>query len=141
MRIEHTVEIEAPATTVFALYADPELWPVWDGETKAVGLPELRTGATGWLQPREGPKAKIRVTDVTPNRSFTIEGTLPLCRMTFGHELTGNGRQTRATHWVQFSGPLAFLFRRLIGAGIDRTLPDTLAGLKRVSEEGVARDR
>ncbi|MBN9886238.1 SRPBCC family protein [Salipiger abyssi] len=138
MTIAHTIEIDAPATNVFALYANPELWPIWDSETKAVGLPELRRGAAGWLEPREGPRAKIRVTEVLPNRSFTIEGQLPLCRMTFGHELTGNGQRTSATHWVAFSGPLAFLFRRLIGAGIDRTLPNTLAGLKRVSEEGGA---
>ncbi|MBS1183505.1 MAG: Polyketide cyclase / dehydrase and lipid transport [Proteobacteria bacterium] len=135
MSIAHRIDIDAPAEAVFALYAAVESWPDWDSETVAVHLPDgLRAGATGWLKPRSGPKANIRVAEVVPRRSFTIEGRLPLCRMLFGHELWGNAAQTTATHWVRFTGPLAFLFRRLIGAGIDATLPATLRGLKRASE-------
>lgn len=135
MSIVHRIEIAAPADRVFLLYQDIAAWPVWDAETVAVSLPGLFRGASGWLQPRQGPRAKIRVADVVPGRSFTVEGRLPLCRMHFGHELEARDDCTIAVHWVRFTGPLAFLFRRLIGRGIDKTLPDTLAGLKRVSEE------
>lgn len=137
MSILHQIEIDAPAEIIFALYADVEGWPSWDSETTAVKLPGLKHGATGWLKPRNGPKARIRVVDVVPNRSFTVEGALPFCRMQFGHELQGTKGRTTATHWVTFFGPLAFVFRRLIGTGIHRTLPNTLGGLKRASEERV----
>ena len=109
-------------------------WLAWDSETAAVQLPGLHPGASGWLKPRKGQKATIRVTEVVPDTSFIVEGALPFCRMRFGHDLAGNGDRVTATHWVRFSGPLAFLFRRVVGRGIDRTLPATLAGLKRAAE-------
>lgn len=134
MSIVHQIEIDAPAEVVFALYEDVEAWPTWDSETTEVKLPGLKRDAQGWLKPRNGPKASIRVVDVIADRSFTIEGKLPFCRMQFGHELQAKATRTTATHWVRFVGPLAFVFRRLIGTGIDRTLPHTLEGLKRASE-------
>ena len=138
MSISHSIEINAPRKQVFALYEDLSSWPVWDSETLAVHLPGLHPGASGWMQPREGPKAKIRISAVVRDTSFTVEGLLPLCRMQFGQELDGDGERTNVTHWVRFTGPLAPLFRRLIGRGINQTLPHTLAGLKRICERGKA---
>ncbi|GGE29289.1 Polyketide cyclase / dehydrase and lipid transport [Gemmobacter megaterium] len=137
MTITHSIAVSAPRATVFALYEDVASWPAWDQETKDVFLPEgLRQGSAGWLKPRKGPKARVRVAEVVPGRSFTMEGQLPLCRMHFGHELEDDGAQTTATHSVRFSGPLSFLFRRLVGREINATLPATLLGLKRAGEAG-----
>jgi hypothetical protein len=128
---QHRITIHSAPERVFATYADTAAWPTWDSEVAAVDLPSgLQLGAEGILTPRKGPKARIMVTEITPNRSFTITARLPLCKMQFGHQLTANQGNVIATHWVQFSGPLAFLFRRLIGAGITKTLPETLRGLK-----------
>ncbi|ATG35852.1 MULTISPECIES: SRPBCC family protein [Phaeobacter] len=135
MTITHSISISTPQSAVFALYENVASWPAWDCETEAVFLPDgLHRGSTGWLKPRKGPKARVRVAEVLPGRSFTMEGQLPLCRMHFGHDLRGDGQGTTATHWVRFSGPLGFLFRRLIGREIDATLPATLLGLKHACE-------
>ncbi len=136
MSITHSIHIAAPCATVFALYEDVSTWPAWDHETREVFLPEgLRPGATGWLQPRSGPKARVRVASVTPGQAFTMEGRLPLCRMSFDHTLApAQDGGTRATHAIRFSGPLSFVFRRLIGRGLAASLPDTLEGLKQASE-------
>ena len=124
-----------PRAAVFALYEDVTSWPRWDSEIEAVHLPEgLNPGAVGWLKPRKGPKAQIEISEVVPGKSFTVLGRLPLCQMRFGHELESKGDTTTVTHWVRFIGPLAFLFRLVIGSGIDATLPDTLIGLKRAGE-------
>lgn len=134
MKIHH-ITIDQPAAAVFAAYADVASWPIWDSEVKEVLLPlGLTAGATGYLSPRKGPKAKISVVAVEPARGFTIQTRLPLCTMQFGHELTDAGGKTTAAHWLQFTGPLAFFFARLIGRGIEKTLPDTLAGLKAYCE-------
>jgi hypothetical protein len=135
MAITHNIKISAPREAVFALYEDVSAWPVWDHETVEVHLPDgLRGGSKGWLKPRKGPKARVRVAEVTPGRSFTMEGRLPLCRMHFSHDLESIGCDTKATHSVRFFGPLGFLFRRVIGKEIDASLPSTLRGLKEVSE-------
>ena len=135
MDFSNSITINAPKETVFAHYADVANWPVWDKEVKAVTLDGLHVGSTGSLQPRSGPSAMINISELIPNTSFTVTSKLPLCKMQFGHELTSMGEATKATHSVGFSGPLAFLFRRLIGRAIARTLPTTLQGLKEVSEQ------
>lgn len=87
------------------------------------------------MKPRSGPKAHIRIVEVRPRTSFTVESRLPLCRLMFGHELKADGGETQATHWVRFVGPLGFLFRRLVGRQIAAALPDTMRGLKIACED------
>jgi hypothetical protein len=133
--ISHAVMIRAPASRVFQAYALIDSWAVWDSEVREVSLPDgLCQGSRGWLRPRAGPKAKIEIVSAKLNEHFVVESRLPLCLMRFGHELTEKADQTQAKHWVEFSGPLSWLFRRIIGRQIDATLPSTLAGLKRWSE-------
>ena len=136
MSLTAKITIDAMPEQIFAYYTDPNTWPLWDPELRAVSLPNgLRAGATGWLQPRQGPRARITVSAVDAPRGFTVTSKLPLCQMSFGHDLHPDGPHTQVTHNVAFSGPLAPLFRRLIGRGIAHGLPATLAGLKRVCEQ------
>ncbi len=131
--------MNCPPQTVFAAYSDVLSWPKWDSEVVDAQLSSgLTLGAAGYLKPKGGPKTTIKVVEVTQCRSFTIQSRLPLCIMQFGHEVIAVNGGTDVTHWVRFSGPLAFLFRRIIGAGINRTLPDTLKGLKRFCETSAA---
>lgn len=136
MDFANSITINASKEVIFAHYSDVANWPVWDKEVKAVSLDGFSVGSKGSLQPRSGPKANLSISEVTPNTSFTVTSKLPLCQMQFGHELTSLGEKTKATHSVGFSGPLAFLFRRLIGREIEKTLPTTLQGLKDVCEQG-----
>ena len=134
MDISHSIRVATPKDQVFKLYADVASWPAWDSELVDAYLPAFVQGASGWLKPRQGPKAKIKLVAIEQDASFIVESALPLCRVRFGHALTEEDGQTRVTHWVSFSGALAPLFRRLIGRGIAHGLPDTLAGLKHACE-------
>lgn len=137
MSIQASIEIRAMPEQVFQLYQTAEAWPEWDPEVRSASLPGgLKVGATGWLQPKSGPKSKIEIVEVTPGRSFTVQSRLPLCRMVFGHKLEPRDDTTVATHWVEFSGPLSPVFERLVGRAIGATLPHTMQGLKRFSEAG-----
>ncbi len=130
-----SIIIAAPRKAVFAVYEDVSSWPEWDEGLFAVSLPGgLAVGSSGWLQPAGGPRAKITVTEVAAGRSFTVESRLPLCRMIFTHSLEDEGAGTRAVHCIGFQGALAFLFRRLAGPAVERSLMPALTGLKRRSE-------
>lgn len=132
---KHHITIDCTLETVFAAYVDAARWPEWDKELREVHLPDgLTLGATGHLIPRQGPKALITVTECTQLRSFTIQAKLPLCKIHFGHALREDQGKTTATHWVAFTGPLAVLFRQLIGKVITAALPTSLQGLKRHCE-------
>ncbi|WP_375056079.1 hypothetical protein [Zobellella sp. DQSA1] len=92
-------------------------------------------GGTGSLQPSKGPKAKIVLTEVVPNCSFTVENKLSFCVMRFEHKLSNSSGETKALHRVSFEGSLSPLFGRLIGSQIRKGLPGTLQGLKSAVEQ------
>ncbi len=138
MKFQHSVHIAAKPADIFSLYADVDGWPKWDPEVVESSISSaFTTGAVGTIKPKGGPKSKIEFVEVKPNVAFIAQCRLPLCVMTFEHELVPKGSTTTATHRVIFSGFLAPLFGRLIGTGIQRTLPATLDGLKRAAEAGL----
>jgi len=135
MEIKESIEIRSTPAQVFRLYRDAARWTDWDPEVRCASLPGgLELGAKGWLKPRVGPKANIQIVEMTEGMSFSAQSRLPLCRMEFGHLLTEKEGGTVATHWVEFSGPLSFLFRYLVGRSIQASLPNTMQGLKKFSE-------
>lgn len=139
MKFEHAISIEASPADIYKLYANVAQWSLWDPEVEASNVVgKFETGASGSLKPKGGPKSKLSFIDVKPNTFFSVQCKLPLCIMTFEHELVPKGPSTTATHRVAFSGLLAPLFGRLIGNGIRRTLPDSMRGLKRAAEAKAA---
>lgn len=138
MQIKESIEIRTKPEQVFLLYQDAACWADWDPEVAGVSLPDgLTEGAKGWLKPKTGPKTNIQIVEVTEGKSFSVQSRLPLCRMLFGHSLAESSGYTVATHWVEFSGPLSFLFRHLIGKSIRASLPNSMRALKQASEAQV----
>ncbi|CAM8633117.1 Polyketide cyclase/dehydrase [Comamonadaceae bacterium] len=135
MQFEASTTINAPASTVFALYANVAGWPTWDPDLKAASLAgPFVSGAVGEVSPLSGPKSALRFVEVVHGKSVRMECKLPLGMMQFDYELQANGTTTVATHRTTFSGFLAPLWSRLIGSGMKKTLPAALAGLKRTAE-------
>lgn len=129
------VTINASPSRVFQLYADVPGWNTWDPEVEWSTLDgAFATGSKGRLKPKGGPASTIHLLGVEDGRSFVVESRLPLCRVIFEHELQSKGAQTEALHRVTFTGPLSFLFGRLIGRQVNRGFPQTLLGLKRKCE-------
>jgi len=136
-----TVDIQAGADVVFALWSDAAGWSEWDPDLERVETHgPFEVGSTARLKPRGGPSTRIRVSEITPLRSFSAVCALPLCRMVFDHLIEPLPDGCRVTHTVRFQGPFAALFRRLIGPQIARGLPGTMAGLKRAAERAAAAD-
>jgi hypothetical protein len=137
MKIESSIQIAAPASNVFALYADVPNWPRWDTDVKSATLNgAFVSGATGVVHPNGGPKSTLSFHEVRANQGFIASCKLPLCVMRFEHELVPRDGGTLVTHRVIFEGLLAPIFGRLIGSGMRKSLPHALANLKRVAEGG-----
>lgn len=135
MQFEEQIVIAVPPEKVFALYENVTAWSSWDPDVKTSSIEgSFSSGASGSLQPSSGPKARIKFTEVMPNRSFTVETKLPLCVMRFEHELTPLPSGTNAKHRITFQGLLSPFFGRVIGSQIRKGLPNTLQGLKRAAE-------
>lgn len=135
MQFEASATINAPASAVFALYANVGGWPTWDPDLKASSLQgAFVSGAVGEVKPHSGPKSELKFVEVIQGKSVRMACKLPLGMMHFDYELQSNGNATVATHRTTFSGLLAPLWSRLIGSGMKKSLPAALAGLKRVAE-------
>lgn len=133
--ISKTIRINASMERVFSLYADIASWKSWDPEVAEVNLTHgLTQGSTGYLRPKKGPGQKITISEVKEGQSFTASCRLPLCQISFVHELSVQDLMTVATHSVSFSGPLSGIFGKLIGGQIKKTLPATMRGLKQAAE-------
>jgi Polyketide cyclase / dehydrase and lipid transport len=133
--IECTITVDAAPSTIFALYRDVEHWNRWDPDTRSSSLDgPFAPGTKGRLRPARGNEVGIEIVSVIPDRSFTVEGRIPLFRMVFDHELTPKGASTEVLHRVRFFGPLRFVFGPIVGADIRKGLPKTLASLKRMAE-------
>lgn len=127
--------ISASPERLFALYADVAHWSTWDDSVASSSIfGPFTAGTSGTMQPKSGMKAKIVLVSVMKDKSFTVQSALPLCMMTFEHELLPLGNATRVVHRVTFDGPFSFLFGFIIGRQIQKDLPKTLLGLKHAAE-------
>ncbi len=133
MQFEHTQRIAATPDRIFARYADVASWREWDEDLKASSIDgAFVSGAGGLVEPKSGPKSKVRFVDVKPDQGFAVECGLPLCTMRFEYELRPTGGGTLATHRVVFKGALGWFFGRVIGSGMRADLPKSMQRLERV---------
>jgi hypothetical protein len=133
MQFEHTHRIAATPARIYARYADVAAWREWDEDLKASSIDgPFVSGATGVVEPKSGPKSKVRFLDVQPDQGFAVECGLPLCTMRFEYELSPTGGGTLATHRVVFKGALGWFFGRVIGSGMRADLPKSMQRLERV---------
>lgn len=135
IQFSEEVTINVVPEKIFNLYEAVENWKSWDPDVTSSNISgAFVSGTSGKLKPTKGPEAKITITSVEKDKSFTVESKLPLCTMIFEHELLPVKNATRVIHRVTFKGPVAFFFGRVIGSQIRKGLPGTLRGLKRAAE-------
>lgn len=118
------------AAEVFARWADPEGWPVWDTEVREVrfaGPAEL--GAVGWMRPASGPASRFSVTAFEPDRVFTNATALPGATLIFEHRVTPTAEGAAVEVEVGVAGLLAPVWQRLLGRALGHGARSSVTGL------------
>lgn len=127
-RWETTSELETsiePAAVWSRAYVDAEVWPRWNKELKSARLDgPLSLGATARIVFRTGLRLRFRVVEYEEGRLFTDEARLPGARMGHRHLVEPDGSGSRLVNTIYIEGPLAGLWRRILGPAAARTLPD-----------------
>jgi hypothetical protein len=135
MPVEHRIVTAAPPAVVYALYQDVEHWHEWDPDTKRAFISgPFAVGSRGRLTPAKGNTVPMVLTQVEPDRGFTVESKIPLFRMVFEHVLTPVPAGTEILHRVSFSGLLTPLLGRMLTRQLNQGLPVTLGRLKALAE-------
>ena len=116
----------APAAVWSRAYADAAAWPQWNAaiERATVDGP-LALGAKARIVFGTGLRLRFRVIEFEEGRLFTDEARLPGARMGHRHLIEPVGDDgCRLTNTIYVEGPLAWLWRRILGPAAARTLPD-----------------
>ncbi|MBI4396999.1 MAG: SRPBCC family protein [Elusimicrobia bacterium] len=133
---QHSVQTTASPEKVFRIYENVKGWKDWDKGLKDSRLEgALEAGVRGTVVPAGGPAIQLEIIEVIKDQSFSDVSRLPLCLLRFDHSLKRAGPSTEITHKVTFTGPLSFLFGRIIGNKMRKSLPETMAGLKKRAEQ------
>jgi hypothetical protein len=105
-------------------YLDAEAWPRWNGEIKQAKLDRpLAQGATAKIVFGTGLRLSFHVVEFEDGHLFTDESSLPGARMGHRHLIEPSGTGSRLTNTIYIEGPLAPLWRRILGPAAARTLP------------------
>jgi len=131
-----SITTKASPERIWDFWSDVETWHTWDGGLDGAAIEgEFVSGTTGWLKPANGPKVKLELMKVQRNKFFHDRTQLPLGRIDFFHSLEQVGDQTKITQQIEMTGPLTFIFSRLIGNGLKQRLPAVMNTLVRLAEE------
>jgi hypothetical protein len=117
-------EVE-PAAVWERAYVDAGAWPRWNAELRRATLDgPLAVGAEARIVFRTGLRLRFRVVEFEDGRLFTDEARLPGARIGHRHLVEPVGPGARLTNTIYIEGPLACLWRRILGPAAARTLPD-----------------
>lgn len=127
-RWETTSTLEAdvdPGAIWEGAYADAAVWPRWNAEIKSASLDgPLSLGTTVRIVFRTGLRLRFHVVEYEQGRLFTDEARLPGARMGHCHlvePIEAGG--SRLVNTIYIEGPLAPLWRRIIGPRAEKALP------------------
>ena len=129
-----TVTSSAPASAFFARWADMATWPEWNVDTEWVRLDgPFVEGATGTLKPKGGPKVRFVVRRLS-DTEFVDVSTLFGARLTFAHRVSTSEAGTTVDVETTLTGPLAAVWRMILGKGISSSVQPDLERLARAAE-------
>ncbi len=115
----------APSMIWERAYVDAAAWPRWNRELKRAVLDRpLAEGAEAKIAFRTGLRLRFRVVEFEDGRLFTDEARLPGARMGHRHLVEPTAGGSPLTNTIYIEGPLAGLWRRVLGPAAVRSLPE-----------------
>jgi hypothetical protein len=108
----------APAASFYARWIDHDSWGEWSPDTDWVRVDgPVALGATGFIKPTGGPKTRFTISALELDHEYTDTSYLPGARLVFQHLVASEANLTRLDVAVTMTGPMAWLWSRVMGAG------------------------
>jgi uncharacterized membrane protein len=137
--MEHhvTAAVAAPPEAVWRLFVDLERWPEMTesiSHLRRMDSGPLRVGSEAIVEQPRLPRARWRVTQLEPGRSFTWETAALGVTTVGGHTVEAGGQGSMITLTLQVRGPLARPVYALVRGRSRRYLSMELEGFRRTAE-------
>jgi uncharacterized membrane protein len=132
-----TIAVDAPPEQVWPLFVDMERWPEMTKsvrEVRRVDSGPLRAGSEAIIKQPRLARARWRVTELEPGRSFTWETTTGGVTTVGGHTVEPTGSGSKLTLTLSLHGPLAPLVYAVMGRLSHRYLTMEMEGFRRTAE-------
>jgi uncharacterized protein YndB with AHSA1/START domain len=129
-------ETAASAEKVWAIWSDPAGWGGWNPNVTTMDMASpLKLGAEGVMNTPAGQHHQMKVIDLQPGRSFTLEtSVIPLSRFQFTCSVVPAGGRTKVSQTVKVVGPMGWLFDPMMGDQIAKDFDSVLDGLVKKAE-------
>ncbi|MES3003531.1 MAG: hypothetical protein V4787_22755 [Pseudomonadota bacterium] len=112
------------AAQVWQVWSDVDRWHLWQGDIEYARMNgAFETGGSFKFKPKGGPDLTLELSEVRPGSLFIDVTRFPLARMVDSHELIERGSELEIKTTVTMQGPLAFLWRKLVGEDVVKSLP------------------
>ncbi len=132
-----TAAVAAAPEAVWDLFIDVERWPEMTqsiSQVRRVDSGPLRVGSEAVVEQPRLPRARWRVTQLEPGRSFTWETTALGVTTVGGHAVEAGPRGSVVTLTLQVRGPLARPVYALVRGRSRRYLSMEVEGFRRAAE-------
>lgn len=116
--------VPVAAEKIYRALYDVARWPEWDDEIERVTIEGAAVpGAAFVLRPKGGPNVRMKIVAADPPHRFADVALLPLARIQTTHELLAQEDGTLIRSVIEVSGPLAFLWDRLVARKLAKDAP------------------
>lgn len=133
----HTETTKASPEAVWQHWVNVSNWPTEDKNLKTAELKgAFEVGSKIVMQPTNGPKSSVTITEMVSGQSYSTQGSIPLGKLIFSHHVdkTDDGK-TSFTHTITVTGPLRKLFIKLVVQKLADDLPIKMQNIARLAEE------
>lgn len=115
---------------IWRLWTDVTNWPKWDKELEYCKFEgSFIEGNRFILKPTKGPKVKITLSEVIPNKKFTDYTKFPGAIMYDDHELEEVPEGLRITNTITVKGFLSFIWSKLVAKNVADSIPANIDAL------------
>lgn len=142
MDLSVTTLVDAPPEQVWRLFTDVERWPEMIAsvrEARRIGTGPMRVGSEFIIKQPRLRRARWRVTELEPGRSFAWTTTSGGVSGDGGHIVEPNGQGSKITITLRVYGPLAWLVYPFIGRLSQRYITMEMEGFRRTAESARTR--
>ncbi len=137
-KAQYEMTTDVAPTALYRAITDVNNWTKWDAGLEYTRLEgDAKAGAAFVLKPKGAPKVKMTIDELRP---YVLVDTAYLlgAKMRTTHEYVGAGGQTTIRFAIEVSGPLGFLWRKVVGENQIREAPAQLNAFVAYARSGGA---
>src|SRR5437667_5465992 len=126
-KAQYEMTTDVAPTALYRAITDVNNWSKWDTGLEYTRLEgDVKPGTAFVLKPKGGPKVRMMIDEVRPHVLVDTAHLLG-AKMRTTHEYVQQGNQTTIRLGIEVTGPLGFLWRKVVGEKQIKEAPAQLA--------------